>query len=122
MLEDFKKFILRGNLVTLAVAFIIGVEFSKVVGSFTNDIVMSVVGAIVGEPNFNNLTLEIGKGVITYGSFLTALLNFVIIGFVLFMIIKAYDKMSGAKEEAEPLTVEGEILSEIRDLLKAQRS
>ena len=122
MLDEFKKFIMKGNLVTLAVAFIIGVEFSKVVGSFTNDIVMKIVGAIVGKPSFNDLTLEVGKGVITYGAFLTALLNFVIIALILFLIIKAYDKMSGAEEENEPLTVEGEILSEIRDLLKAQRS
>ena len=124
MLEDFKKFILKGNLVTLAVAFIIGVEFSKVVTSFTNDIVMKIVGAIVGKPSFNDLTLDIGKGVLTYGTFLTAVLNFVIIGFVLFLIVKAYEKaeekMGVKKDDAAPTDVD--LLSEIRDLLKQQRS
>ncbi len=124
MLEDFKKFILKGNLVTLAVAFIIGLEFSKVVTSFTDDIVMRVVGAIVGKPSFNDLTLGIGDGVINYGSFLTALLNFVIIGFVLFLIVKLYEKaeekMGVKKDDEAPTDVD--LLSEIRDLLKAQRA
>ncbi len=124
MIEDFKKFILKGNLVTLAVAFIIGLEFSKVVTSFTDDIVMTIIGAIVGKPSFNSLTLGIGDGVITYGRFLTALLNFVIIGFVLFLVVKAYEKAEekmGVKKDADAPT-DVDLLSEIRDLLKAQRA
>ncbi len=124
MLEDFKKFILKGNLVTLAVAFIIGLEFSKVVASFTDDIVMTIIGAIVGKPSFNSLTLGIGDGVITYGRFLTALLNFVIIGFVLFLVVKAYEKAEekmGVKKDADAPT-DVDLLSEIRDLMKAQRA
>ncbi len=124
MLEDFKKFILKGNLVTLAVAFIIGLEFSKVVASFTNDVVMRIIGAIVGKPSFDDLTITINDGVIRYGSFLTALLNFIIIGFVLFLIVKAYEKaearMGVKKDDAAPTDVD--LLSEIRDLLKEQRS
>ena len=121
MLDEFKKFILKGNLVTIAVAFIIGVEFSKVVGTFT-DVVMGFIGAIVGKPSFNDLVLEIGDGRVPYGFFLTALVNFVIVAFVLFLIIQAYDKIKATEEDNEPLTVEGELLSEIRDLLKAPRS
>ena len=124
MLEDFKKFILKGNLVTLAVAFIIGLEFSKVVASFTDDVVMRIIGAIVGKPSFDDLTITINDGVIRYGSFLTALLNFIIIGFVLFLIVKAYEKaearMGVKKDDAAPTDVD--LLSEIRDLLKEQRS
>ncbi len=124
MLEDFKKFILKGNLITLAVAFIIGLEFSKVIASFTNDIVMTIVGAIVGKPSFDSLTLELGDGVIRYGSFLTALLNFVIIGFVLFLVVRLYEKMEamrGVKQDEDAPT-DVDLLSEIRDLLEAQRS
>ncbi len=126
MLNDFKKFIMKGNVLDLAVAVIIGVAFGAVVLSFTNDIIMPIVGAVFGKANFNDLTLKIGDGVIAYGSFLTVLLNFLIIAFVLFLIIRAFEKlqsMRGTKEEeAEPLTVEGELLAEIRDILKAQRS
>jgi large conductance mechanosensitive channel len=122
--EDFKKFILKGNLVTIAVAFVLGVAFAAVVTSFTDDIVMAIVGAIVGKPNFNSLTLEIGEGVIYYGRFLTALVNFVIIGFVLFLVIKAYEqaatKMGFLKDDADGPT-DNELLAEIRDLLKQQR-
>jgi large conductance mechanosensitive channel len=121
--EDFKKFILKGNLVTIAVAFVLGIAFAAVVTSFTDDIVMAIVGAIVGKPNFNSLTLEIGDGVIYYGRFLTALVNFVIIGFVLFLIIKAYEsaatKMGFISDDAGP--TDNELLTEIRDLLKQPR-
>lgn len=124
MFEEFKKFILKGNLVTIAVAFVLGVAFAAVVTSFTDDIVMAIVGAIVGKPNFNSLTLEIGDGVIYYGRFLTALVNFVIIGFVLFLIIQAYEqaakRMGFLKDEDGP--TDNELLAEIRDLLKQQRS
>ena len=124
MIQEFKKFIMKGNLVTLAVAFIIGVEFSKVVGAFTDGIIMRVVGAIAGKPSFDDLTLKIGKGVILYGTFLTAVVNFLIVAFVLFLVIKAYDKMQAAMgvNEAEEGPNEADLLAEIRDLLKAQRS
>jgi large conductance mechanosensitive channel len=126
MLNEFKKFVMKGNVLDLAIAVIIGAAFGAVVVSFTNDVIMPIVGAIVGKPSFNDLTLEIGDGVIFYGKFITALVNFLIIAFVLFMIIKAFEKMQSLRkakeEEPEPLTVEGEILAEIRDILKAQRS
>lgn len=126
MLNDFKKFIMKGNVLDLAVAVIIGAAFGAVVVSFTNDIVMPFIGAVVGKASFNDLTFKIGDGIIYYGKFITVLVNFVIIAFVIFLIIKAFEKMQSmrgtAEEENEPLTVEGEILSEIRDLLKAQRS
>jgi large conductance mechanosensitive channel len=125
MFEDFKKFILKGNLVTIAVAFVLGVAFAAVVTSFTDDIVMAIIGAIVGKPNFNSLTLEIGDGVIYYGRFLTALVNFAIIGFVLFLIIRAYEKaakrMGLLKDDADGPT-DNELLAEIRDLLRQRQA
>lgn len=122
MLDEFKKFIMKGDLVTIAVAFIIGVEFSKVVTSFT-DVIMGFVGAIVGKPSFNDLVLEIGDGKVPYGAFLTALVNFLIVAFVLFLVIKGYDTMKSkfmAKDEDGPS--DNDLLLEIRDLMKEQRS
>ena len=126
MLDDFKKFIMKGNVLDLAVAVVIGGAFGLLINSMVRDIIMPIIGAVVGEPSFTDLTFKVGDGVVAYGSFLTLLVNFLIIAFVLFLMIKAFEKMQGmrgaATEEAEPLTVEGEILAEIRDLLKAQRS
>lgn len=122
MLNDFKKFIMKGNVLDLAVAVIIGAAFGLLVVSLVQDIIMPIVGAIVGKTSFDELTLTIGDGVVRYGHFLTLLVNFVIIAFVIFMMVKSFEKMQsmrGAKEEEnEPLTVEGELLTEIRDLLK----
>ena len=126
MLDDFKKFIMKGNVLDLAVAVVIGGAFGLLINSMVKDIIMPIIGAVVGEPSFTDLTFKVGDGVVAYGSFLTLLVNFLIIAFVLFLMIKAFEKMQGmrgaANEEAEPLTVEGEILAEIRDLLKAQRA
>ena len=89
MLKDFREFALKGNLLELAVAFVLGVAFAAVVTSFVDDIIMQLVAAIVGKPDFSNLTFSIGDGVIRYGSFLTALVTFLIIAWVLFLIVKA---------------------------------
>jgi large conductance mechanosensitive channel len=89
MIRDFKEFALKGNLLELAVAFILGVAFSAVVTSFIEDVLMNLIAAIVGKPDFSDLTLELGDGVIRYGAFLTALVTFMLIAFVLFLIVKA---------------------------------
>ncbi len=121
---DFRKFIMRGNIVDLAVAVIIGVAFNAVVQSLVNDIVSPIIGAIFGKPNFDELTVKIGDGVVRYGAFLTALLNFLIIAFVLFLILRAFTHMqtrlsNQSEEEAEKS--EKDVLVEIRDLLASQR-
>ena len=123
MLADFKKFITKGNVLDLAVAVIIGIAFGLLVNSFVKDIVMPIIGAVVGEPSFNDLTFELGDGVVRYGSFLTLLVNFLIIAFVLFVIVQAAEKLqnlrSQADKEEDPSEVD--LLVEIRDLLR-QRS
>ena len=93
MLKEFREFALKGNLLELAVAFVLAVAFAAVVSSFVDDIVMQLVAAIVGKPDFSDLTFSIGDGVIRYGSFLTALLTFLIIAWVLFLIVKAVQQM-----------------------------
>ena len=127
MLADFRKFIMRGNVLDLAVAVVIGVAFNAVVTSLVNDVIMQIIAAIVGKPNFNDLTFTIGEGVIYYGRFLTALINFLIIAATLFVIIRAFEELQkrrkGAGEDvAEDKSDEVVLLSEIRDLLSERRA
>jgi large conductance mechanosensitive channel len=97
MLRDFKAFVLRGNLLELAVAFVLGVAFAAVVSSFVNDILMNIVAAVAGKPDFSGLTFQLGKGVIRYGSFLTAAVTFLVIAFVLFVIVRAVEQLMPSK-------------------------
>jgi large conductance mechanosensitive channel len=115
MLEDLRKFLLRGNVIDLAVAVIIGIAFGAVVSSLVNDVIMAVVGAIFGEPNFNDLTFDLGDGVVAYGKFITAVINFLIIGIVLFLIVRAAEQFFRREEKR---SAEVELLTEIRDELR----
>ena len=126
MLKDFRAFVLRGNVLDLAVAVVIGVAFNAVVSSLVNDVIMQVIAAIFGKPNFDTLTFTIGDGIIYYGRFLTALINFLIIAATLFVIIRAFEelqkrrKASGEVDEDE-LSDEVVLLGEIRDLLRERQ-
>lgn len=118
---EFKKFISRGGVLDLAVAIVIGLAFTTVVNSFVDDILNAFIGAVVGKPNFNDLTLEIGDGVIRYGSFITALINFVIIAFALFLIVKALRSVMREAPVAPALpSDEVLLLTEIRDALRTR--
>ena len=123
-LSDFRKFVLRGNLVEIAVAFILALYFKDVIDTFTNGIVLAFIAAIFGQPSFESITIHIGDGALLVGAFLNAVINFLLVAFVLFVVIKMYEV---AKEhfvrdaDDEPLTQEAELLSEIRDLLAAQQ-
>jgi large conductance mechanosensitive channel len=123
-LNDFRKFIMRGNLLQLAVAFILGLYFKDVVDAFTKGIVLPFVAAIFGKPSFDAIGFDVGDSRIAVGTFINAVINFVLVAFVLFLIIKAYEAMMArlraAPEDVEPLTVSEELLTEIRDLLRAQ--
>jgi large conductance mechanosensitive channel len=134
MLDDFKKFALRGNVVDLAVGVIIGAAFGAIVQSLVNDIIMPIIGAITGGIDFSNYFLPLSSkvtaatlveakkqgAVLAWGSFLTLVVNFSIIAWVLFMIIRALSRMQKQEEAkpAEPPKQEA-LLAEIRDLLKA---
>ena len=134
MLEEFKKFALRGNVVDLAVGFIIGAAFGAIVSLAVGDIIMPVIGAITGGLDFSNYYTPLSAAVKTglplvdakkagavfaYGSFITAALNFLIIAFILFIAIQGINRMK-KKEEAQPAapTATEKLLVEIRDLLK----
>ena len=95
MLKEFKAFILKGNLVEIAVAFIMALAFAAVVASFVGDIVTPIIAAIFGQPDFSSLKIDIGDSAITYGKFLNAVITFLIVAFVMFLVVKAYNRMSG---------------------------
>lgn len=122
MLEDFKKFIFQGNVLDLAIAVVIGIAFKAVIDSLVNDVLMAVIGAIFGKPNFNDLTFALGEGVVFYGKFITALINFLLIAAALFVIVKSYEKLQerrGRQVEAATPTDEVVLLTEIRDSLRS---
>ncbi len=125
MLKEFKEFISRGNVVDLAVGVIIGGAFGKIVTSLVNDILMPVIGVILGGIDFSNLAITIGKATITYGMFLQNIIDFLIIAFCIFIFVKAINKLSNLtkkenKEETKQEVVETElsVLKEIREELK----
>jgi large conductance mechanosensitive channel len=135
MLEEFKKFALRGNVIDLAVGVIIGAAFGSIVTSLVGDIIMPVIGALTGGLDFSNHFLPLSSkvtadtlveakkqgAVLAYGSFLTVTLNFIIIAFVLFLAIRALGKLIKKEaEKAPPVPKQELLLTEIRDLLKSR--
>ena len=124
LVQEFKQFIMRGNVLDLAVAVIIGAAFGAVVNAFANGVLMNLIAAIFGQPSFDSLAVNLGDGKILYGAFLTALVNFLLIAFALFLIIKAISSLQRQRaaepEEAPAPTDEALLLTEIRDLLRAQ--
>ncbi len=128
VLEDFRKFVMRGNVLDLAVAVVIGVAFNAVVTSLVNDVIMQVIAAIFGKANFDKLTWTLNGGVIYYGRFLTALVNFLIVAATLFVVIKAFEEMQKRRTRNIDEIPEDEksdevvLLTEIRDLLGERRA
>jgi large conductance mechanosensitive channel len=138
MLEEFKKFVLRGNVVDLAVGVVIGVAFGAIVASLVSDIIMPIIGAVTGGLDFSNYYLSLSSkvqqgaayadakkqgAVIGYGQFLTIAVNFLIVAAVLFLVIKAMNKLKRQEEPAlKPPETPADIklLTEIRDLLAIQ--
>jgi large conductance mechanosensitive channel len=99
LIDEFKAFALKGNLVDLAVAVILGIAFNAVVQSLVNDVVMQIIAAIIGEQDFSTLQFGIGDAEIRYGKFLTAVINFLLIAFVLFVVVKAVNRATRRQEE-----------------------
>ena len=122
MVQEFRDFITKGNLIEIAVAFVMGIAFAAVVTSFTEDIVMPIISIPFGEPNFDALTLEINGAVIAYGAFITAFVTFVLIALVVFfVIVKPYNAYRARTEEAAEEEAPAEdivLLTEIRDALR----
>ena len=124
MIKEFKEFISRGNVIDLAVGVIIGGAFGKIVSSLVDDIIMPIVGIIIGGLNFSELSVSVGDATIAYGAFIQSIVDFFIIALCIFLIIKLINKLRKKKEapveepkEPEP-SREELLLAEIRDLLR----
>lgn len=137
IIQEFKKFAIRGNVVDMAVGVIIGGAFGKTVSSIVNDLIMPTIGVIIGGVNFTNLKLTLKKAVmegdkvvspavtINYGNFLQTTLDFLIIAIAVFLLIKAINALNKKKEETTKAPVappaDIQLLTEIRDLLKERQ-
>ena len=135
MLEEFKKFAMRGNVVDLAIGVIIGAAFGAIVNSLVGDLLLPVIGAVTGGLDFTNYFVKLSSkvtadslveakkqgAVLAWGNFLTIVINFIIIAWVLFMIVRLMNRLMRA-EQAKPAgpSKQEELLMEIRDVLKAQ--
>jgi len=129
MMSEFKSFAMRGNVVDMAVGIVIGAAFGKIVTSFVKDVLMPPIGMMMGGVDFSDLAIvlkeasgEVAAVTLNYGSFIQTVLDFVIIAFAIFMVIKAMNNMKKKEEEAPAappkLSAEVELLTEIRDSLK----
>jgi large conductance mechanosensitive channel len=140
MLKEFKDFAMRGNVIDMAVGIIIGAAFGKIVTSFVGDVLMPPIGLLMGNVDFSNLFLNLTMGtdfqsvadaeaagapIIKYGVFINTIIDFTIVAFAIFLVIRALNKLKKKQEEAPPPappapSAEEKLLTEIRDLLKAR--
>lgn len=130
MLKEFKTFIARGNVLDLAVGVVVGGAFGKIVTSLVDDIIMPLVGLLMGGLDFSSLSIKVGNAKIMYGSFIQNIVDFLIVAFCIFIMVKAFNKLTKkveakkAKEKKEEEAKKAEniiLLEEIRDLLKEKK-
>lgn len=127
-ISEFKEFISKGNVLDMAVGVIIGGAFSKIVTSLVNDVMMPLIGIIIGGHDFSNLSIKVGNAKIMYGSFLQNVVDFLIVAFCLFTVIKIINRFKKKQEKTEKKenvktpSEEVILLSEIRDLLKTDKT
>ena len=129
MMSEFRDFAMRGNVVDMAVGIVIGAAFGKIVSSFVNDVLMPPIGMLLGGMDFSQLSMtlkeasgDVAAVTLNYGVFIQTLVDFIIIAFAIFMVVKAMNRMKKKKEEAPAAppkpSAEETLLTEIRDLLK----
>jgi large conductance mechanosensitive channel len=116
--REFRDFINKGDVVTIAVGLIMALYFTKIVDAFLNGVINPIIAAIFSQPNFTEIGFDIGDARISIGLVLDAVISFIVVAFVLFLIIKAYNRYKGPAETKE---TEVNLLAEIRDELRAQR-
>ena len=122
MLKEFKDFIAKGNVMDMAFGIIIGAAFTAIVGSLVAGMINPLIGLFMGGVDFAGLSASVGEATFTYGNFIMAIINFLVIAFVVFMLVRQVNKMKKAEEPAAPAAPAGptaeELLAEIRDALK----
>jgi len=102
MIKEFRAFVMRGNVLDLAIAVIIGGAFGKIITSLVNDMLMPIIGLVLGGVNFSELSITVGAAVIKWGAFMQTILDFIIVAFVIFISVKAANKMKKAPPPADP--------------------
>ena len=120
-LKEFREFAIKGNVVDLAVGVIIGTAFGKIVSSLVADIVMPLIGILIGGIHYEDLVVEVGDAQVTYGKFIENVIDFVVVAFVIFVMVKAINHFRRQQEkapQAAPAPRQEQLLEEIRDLLK----
>jgi large conductance mechanosensitive channel len=125
MLNEFKKFAIKGNVIDLAVGVIIGSAFGKIVSSLVADMIMPIIGLLMGGVNFSKLSISIGKADVKYGAFLQSVADFLIIAFSVFLFVKLitrFKKKEEVKNEKILIDKKEELLMEIRDLMKQREN
>ncbi|AWN74001.1 large-conductance mechanosensitive channel protein MscL [Legionella anisa] len=120
-LQEFKQFAIKGNVMDLAVAVVIGAAFGKIISSLVSGIIMPLIGLLLGGINVANRTFTVGDAVVKWGEFLQAVIDFTIISFSIFLAIKAISLLRKEEEQKETPTKEETLLTEIRDLLKEKK-
>lgn len=124
MLKEFKEFAMKGNVLDLAIGVVIGAAFGKIIDSVVKDLISPIVGAATGGVDFSDKSFEINGVKLLYGNFITATINFIIVAFVLFMIVKVVNRLKRKEEPATetPAEIPADValLAEIRDLLKTR--
>ena len=121
MLQEFKAFAMKGNVIDLAVAVVIGVAFGKIVSSLVDNLITPTVGLFLGGVDFTGLSYTVGEAVFGYGAFVQSIIDFTIVAFVIFIVVKMLNKAKGPEEAKEPTPqgpTEIELLMQIRDSLK----
>ena len=125
--KEFKTFAMRGNVMDMAVGIVIGVAFGKIVTSLVNDIIMPPVGVLLGGVDFSHLAITLKPAVenapavaLKYGAFIGTIIDFLIVAFVIFMVIKGLNALKRKKEDAPPPPVQEMILRDIRDILRSK--
>jgi large conductance mechanosensitive channel len=122
-IEEFKAFAIKGNVVDLAVAVVIGTAFGKIVSSLVDNVIMPFIGILLGGINFKSMGFKIGDALIGYGVFIQSMVDFTIVAFVIFMVVKAINHLKGGEEapkvaEPKPIPEDVLLLREIRDTLR----
>lgn len=125
MWQDFKKFALKGNVMDLAIAVVIGAAFGKIVTSLVTDIITPLIGVLMGGVDFSGLVFQVGKAKFMYGNFIQSIFDFIIVALAIFMVIRIMMKFQRKKEEvveeSPAIDAKEALLVEIRDLLKNQK-
>lgn len=106
MLKEFKDFAMRGNVMDLAIAVIIGGAFGKIIASLVNDVLMPLIGLLLGGINFSELTFTVKDAVVNYGAFIQSIVDFVVVAFVIFLLVRAMNNMKKPAPAADPTTKE----------------